>query len=243
MNWCVFENGTFAEYFRIRQVDLNACPIPEGLSYEHAVMAADMCTTGFHGAELANIQFGDTVVVCGIGPVGLMAVAASALRGAGRIIAIGNRQNTIDLAKEYGATDIVKYKDGPIDDQVIELLGGKQPDAVITAGGNADSFARCINMVKPNGYVSNLNAQTFDAVIPNAYTLGFCSHKHINGGLCPGGRRRLERLFALMTAGRLDPTKLISHRFHGFEHIQDAYDLMAFKEDHPEVVKPIVFID
>ena len=114
------------------QVDLNACPIPEGLSYEHAVMAADMCTTGFHGAELANIQFGDTVVVCGIGPVGLMAVAASALRGAGRIIAIGNRQNTIDLAKEYGATDIVKYKDGPIDDQVIELLGGKQPDAVIT---------------------------------------------------------------------------------------------------------------
>ena len=98
-------------------------------------------------------------------------------------------------------------------------------------------------MVKPNGYVSNLNAQTFDAVIPNAYTLGFCSHKHINGGLCPGGRRRLERLFALMTAGRLDPTKLISHRFHGFEHIQDAYDLMAFKEDHPEVVKPIVFID
>ena len=243
MNWCVFENGTFAEYFRIRQVDLNACPIPEGLSYEHAVMAADMCTTGFHGAELANIQFGDTVVVCGIGPVGLMAVAASALRGAGRIIAIGNRQNTIDLAKEYGATDIVKYKDGPIDDQVIELLGGKQPDAVITAGGNADSFARCINMVKPNGYVSNLNAQTFDAVIPNAYTLGFCSHKHINGGLCPGGRRRLERLFALMTAGRLDPTKLISHRVHGFEHIQDAYDLMAFKEDHPDVVKPIVFID
>lgn len=243
MNWCTIENGTFAEYFRIRQVDMNACPIPEGLTYEHALMAADMCTTGFHGAELANIQFGDTVVVCGVGPVGLMSVAAAALRGAGRLIAIGNRKNTLDLAKEYGATDVLSYKDGPIDQQVIELLGGKQPDAVISAGGGAESFAQCISMVKPNGYVSNINAQTFDVAIPFAATGGFCTHKNITGGLCPGGRRRLERLFDMMLAGRLDPTKLISHRFHGMEHIMDAYELMDNKNAHPDVVKPVVFID
>lgn len=243
MNWCVTENGTFAEYFRIRQVDLNACPIPDGLTVEHAIMAADMCTTGFHGAELANIQFGDTVVVCGIGPVGLMAVAGSALRGAGRLIAIGNRKNTMKLAKEYGATDIINYKDGPIDEQVLELLGGKQPDAVITAGGNSDSFTRCVRMVKPNGIVSNINAQTFDTMIPNADTLGFCSHKHITGGLCPGGRRRLERLFALMLSGRLDPIKMITHRFHGFDHIQDAYDMMDNKGQHPDLIKPLVYME
>ena len=243
MNWCTMENGTFAEYFRIRQVDMNAALIPEGLTYEHALMAADMCTTGFHGAELANIQFGDTVVVCGVGPVGLMSVAASALRGAGRLIAIGNRKNTLDLAKEYGATDVLSYKDGPIDQQVIELLGGKQPDAVISAGGNAESFAQCVSMVKANGYVSNINAQTFDMVIPFAATGGCCTHKKINGGLCPGGRRRLERLFDIMLAGRLDPTKLISHRFHGMEHIMDAYELMDNKGAHPDVVKPVVYID
>lgn len=81
MNWCTVENGTFAQYFRIRQVDMNACPIPEGLTYEHAVMAADMCTTGFHGAELADIQFGDTVVVCSGGPAGMEAARVAAIKG------------------------------------------------------------------------------------------------------------------------------------------------------------------
>ena len=149
----------------------------------------------------------------------------------------------IKLAKEYGATDTINYKDGPIDEQVLELLHGVQPDAVITAGGDADAFARCINMVKPNGYISNLNAQTFDTFIPNLYTLGFCSHKHITGGLCPGGRRRMERLFSLMLTGKLDPTKLISHRFHGLEHIMEAYEMMDHKELHPDIVKPVVYID
>ena len=243
MNWCVFENGTFAEYFRIRQVDQNAAFIPDGLTYEHALMTGDMVTTGFHGAELANVTWGDTVVVMGIGPVGLMSVAGAALRGAGRIIAIGNRPNTMELAKEYGATDVLSYKDGPIDEQVQELLGGGQPDCCIATGGTNDTFARCLKMVKPNGYVTNLQAQTFDTEIPADYTLAWCAHKHLNGGLCPGGRRRLERLMAIMKAGRLDPTKLITQRFHGFEHVMDAYALMDAYPKSDDVIKPIIYFE
>ncbi len=241
MNWCCFENGTFAQYFRIRQVDMNAALIPEGLTYEHALMTSDMVTTGFHGAELANIQIGDTVVVMGIGPVGLMSVAGAALRGAGRIIGIGSRPITKELAKFYGATDVLDYHDGPIDEQVLELLHGVQPDCVITTGGTQDTFARSVKMVKPNGTVSNLHAQTFDTVIPMADTLGWASHKTVTGGLCPGGRRRLERLMAVQAAGRLDPTKLITHRFHGFEHVMDAYNLM---DKHPaDCIKPVVYVE
>jgi len=243
MNWCVFENGTFAEYFRIRQVDQNAARIPENLTYEHALMASDMVTTGFHGVELAHVTWGDTVVVMGIGPVGLMSIAGAALRGAGRIIGIGRRPKTMELAKEYGATDVLDYADGPIDEQVIELLGGEQPDCCITTGGTNDTFTRCIKMVKPNGYVTNLQAQTFDSVIPADYTLAWSAHKHINGGLCPGGRRRLERLMAIMAAGRLDPTKLITQRFHGFEHIMDSYALMDASPKRDDVVKPIVYFE
>jgi threonine dehydrogenase-like Zn-dependent dehydrogenase len=241
MNWCISENGTFAEFFRIRQVDMNATFIPEDLTYEHALMAGDMVTTGFHGAELAHVEYGDTVVICGIGPVGLMGLAGAVLRGAGRIIAIGNRPKTFELAKEYGATDLLNYNDGPVDEQVKELLKDEAVDSVIYSGGNQDTFARCVNLVKPNGYVSNLQGQTYDTAIPGFYSYMWCAHKHINGGLCPGGRRRLERLFSIMSAGRLDPTKLITHRFHGFEKILDAYNLMDSKT--PDVIKPIVYLD
>ena len=59
------------------------------MSGEDALMTVDMMSTGFYGVEQADVQFGDTVVVFGIGPVGLMAIAGAALRGAGRIIGIG----------------------------------------------------------------------------------------------------------------------------------------------------------
>ena len=74
-------------------------------------MLSDMVPTGFHGVELADVQFGDTVLVIGIGPVGLMSVAGTALRGASRIIAVGTRKNCVEAAKLYGATDFVSYKD------------------------------------------------------------------------------------------------------------------------------------
>ena len=183
----------------------------------------------------------DTVVVMGIGPVGLMSVAGSALRGAGRIIAIGRRPITLELAKEYGATDVLNYMDGPIDEQVLELTGGVAPDCCITTGGTNDTFARCLKMVKPNGIVSNLQAQTFDTEIPGMYTLYWQSHKQVNGGLCPGGRKRMQRLLSIMEAGRLDPTKLITHRFHGMEHIMDAYNMMDVKPD--DMVKPVIYND
>lgn len=241
MNWCVTENGTFSERFRIRQVDCNATYIPKSLTYEHALMASDMVTTGFHGVEMAHVTWGDTVVVMGIGPVGLMSVAGSALRGAGRIIAIGRRPITLELAKEYGATDVLNYTDGPIDEQVLELTGGVAPDCCITTGGTNDTFARCLKMVKPNGIVSNLQSQTFDTEIPGMYTLYWQSHKQVNGGLCPGGRKRMQRLLSIMEAGRLDPTKLITHRFHGMEHIMDAYNMMDVKPD--DMVKPVIYND
>ena len=98
-------------------------------------MLSDMVPTGFHGVELADVQFGDTVLVVGIGPVGLMAVAGANLRGASRIICVGTRQICRDVAKGYGATDFIGYKDGPIDEQVMALTGGKGVDKAIVAGG------------------------------------------------------------------------------------------------------------
>ena len=105
-----FKNGVFAEFFHVNDADMNLALLPEGMPLEQAVMLSDMATTGIQGAEMANIKTGSTVVVIGIGPVGLMAVAGASILGAGRLIAVGSRKVSIDLALEYGASDIVDYR-------------------------------------------------------------------------------------------------------------------------------------
>ena len=81
--------------------------MPADMPAEDACMLSDMVPTGFHGVELADVQFGDSVLVIGIGPVGLMAVAGANMRGASRIIAVGTRQVCVDAARGYGATDFI----------------------------------------------------------------------------------------------------------------------------------------
>ena len=128
------EDGLLAEYALIRDLDANAARIPPGVSPEGAVMAADMLNTGLYGAELAEVRPGDTVVVMGVGPVGLMAIAGARLRGAGRIIAIGSRKAGVELARFYGATDLVNYKEGHVERQIYELTHKQGADCCICAG-------------------------------------------------------------------------------------------------------------
>lgn len=71
-------------------------------------------------------------------------------------------------------------------------------------------------------------------------SLSFCAHKTVTGGLCPGGRRRLERLMGICKSGRLRPEKLITHDFRGFDSIESAFDLMASKSR--DIVKPIIYV-
>ncbi|NLZ50001.1 MAG: zinc-binding dehydrogenase [Clostridiales bacterium] len=244
INFSNYEDGTFAEKIKIRSADMNLALLPEGVSLEAACMTVDMMTTGFYGPELAEVKFGDTVVVFGIGPVGLMAVAASKLRGAGRIIAVGTRPDCVKLAREYGATDIISYKEGNVGDQIKALTGGKGVDASIVAGGDLETLYTAIDVAKAGGgQIAMLNVLTeIESInIPNAAIAGFLAHKTIKGGLCPGGRKRMERLLSLIKYERVDPSKLITHRFKGLEHIEDAFYIMANKPK--DLIKPIVLMD
>ncbi len=132
------KDGVFAEYFHVNDADGNLAHLPEGMDIVEACMLSDMVPTGFHGAELADVQFGDTVLVVGIGPVGLMSVAGAALRGAARVFAVGTRPVCVDAARQYGASDFISYKNGPIDGQVLELTGGRGVDCAIIAGGDVE---------------------------------------------------------------------------------------------------------
>lgn len=236
------KDGVFAELFHVNDADANLALLPEGINPAEATMLCDMVPTGFHGAELAEVTFGEDVLVIGIGPVGLMAVKGSALRGAGRILAVGTRPNCVALAKEYGATDIISYKNGPIDKQVLELTNGKGVDKVIIAGGDVDTFIEAVNCVKPGGIISNVNyLGSGDYVkIPRAAWGVGMSHIRIVGGLMPAGRMRTERLANLMKTGRLDVSGMLTHKFEGFDNIPQALELMRTKPS--DLIKPVITI-
>jgi threonine dehydrogenase-like Zn-dependent dehydrogenase len=236
------KNGSFAEYFHVNDADMNLALIPDGMTLEQAVMLPDMVTTGLHGAELADISFGATVAVIGIGPVGLMAVVGALLRGAARILAIGSRRKCAELALHYGATEIVNYRNGDIVEQVLAATNGVGADNVIVAGGPSDVLAQAVNMVKAGGTIGNINyyGEGENLPVPRAGWAYGMAHKSIHGGLTPGGRDRMERMAALVMNKRFDPGLLVTHVFNGLDKIGDALEMMHHKSE--EVIKPVVII-
>ena len=237
-----FKDGVFGEYFHVNDADGNLALLPEGMDLGAACMLSDMVPTGFHGAELADIRFGDTVAVIGIGPVGLMSVAAAAIRGASDIYAVGSRKNCARLALDFGATAIVNYREGDIVEQIMEKTNGKGVDRIIVAGGDNDTFDQAIRMLKPGGTIGNVNyLGEGDAVCLPRVELGCgMGHKKIVGGLMPGGRLRSEKLARLIQSGRIHPEKLITHTFHGLENVEPA--LMLMKDKPADLIKPLVLL-
>ena len=238
-----FKDGVFAEYYHVNEADANMAKLPDNLPPETAVMLCDMMPTGLHGAELAGIKFGDTVCVIGIGPVGLMSVAGAVLRGASAVYAVGSRPVCASTAIEYGATDVINYKNGDIVDQIFERTDGKGVDRVIIAGGGVDTVEQAVRMLKPGGRIGNVNYFGEGGAISVSLTPwgNGMAHKLIAGGLMPGGRLRTEKLISLVLNGRIDPSRLVTHIFHGFDKIPEALELMHNKP--PELIKPVVLTE
>eukprot|EP01057_Protomagalhaensia_wolfi_P005545 Protomagalhaensia_wolfi_Nauph_80__5544@NODE_60_length_4114_cov_429_620123_g50_i0_p3_GENE_NODE_60_length_4114_cov_429_620123_g50_i0NODE_60_length_4114_cov_429_620123_g50_i0_p3_ORF_typecomplete_len373_score48_60ADH_zinc_N/PF00107_26/2_4e19Glu_dehyd_C/PF16912_5/2_1e15ADH_N/PF08240_12/4_3e15ADH_N/PF08240_12/4e03AlaDh_PNT_C/PF01262_21/3_6e05ADH_zinc_N_2/PF13602_6/8_9e03ADH_zinc_N_2/PF13602_6/8_6e05PCMT/PF01135_19/7_8e02PCMT/PF01135_19/0_099Pyr_redox_2/PF07992_14/4_9e02Pyr_redox_2/PF07992_14/38Pyr_red len=234
------KDGVFAEYFHVNDVEDNAAKLPPGLDPTTALMLTDMATTGLHGAELAQIQLGDTVAVIGIGPVGLMSVAGARLRGASRIYAVGSRPRTMEVAREFGATHCINYKDGPIDEHILRINQGPV-DRVIIAGGDSDLFDTAVRIVKAGGVIGNVCYLTHGNIEIDRVSFGVgMGHKFIHGGLTPGGALRMEKLIRLVQTGRIHPGKLITHRFEGLESVEKA--LLLMKDKPADLIKPVVTI-
>lgn len=236
------KDGVFADFIHVNEADGNMAILPSNVGVEEAVMLSDMVPTGFHGANNAEVEYGDTVVVIGIGPVGLMAVAGSNMRGAARIYAVGSRPNCVEAAKFYGATDIVNYKDGDIVAQIMEAQKGKNVDKVIIAGGGMETFEQGVKLVRPGGIVSNINylgSGDYFKVPRIEWGVGM-GHKRIIGGLMPGGRKNMEYLARLLSYKKLDVRPLLTHKFKGFENIEKG--IMLMKDKPKDLIKPVITI-
>jgi threonine dehydrogenase-like Zn-dependent dehydrogenase len=236
------KDGTFAEYVHVNDADGNLAHIPDGVTDHEAAYTADMLSTGFAGAENADIPMGGTVAVFAQGPVGLMVTKGAALQGAGEIIAVETMENRKELAREYGADHVVDFQEVDAVEAIMDLTDGDGVDAAVEAFGADETFQNCIKVTKPGGTVSNVGYHgegEFRRVPRVEWGVGM-AEKSIVTDLCPGGRVRISRLLRLLDRGRVDPTKMTTHEF-GFDEIEEAFEMMDEKSDG--IIKPLIHFD
>jgi threonine dehydrogenase-like Zn-dependent dehydrogenase len=233
------KDGVFAEYFHVNDADANMARIPDSVSDEMAVYCCDMLSTGFMGAEKGNIPIGGTVAVIAQGPVGLMSTAGAKLRGAGLIIGVESVPSRQELARSYGADEIVDFTKEDVVDRVLELTGGQGVDTAIEALGADATFLTAVSVTKPGGTVSNtgyFGEGEFVRIPRVEWGVGMAD-KTIATGLCPGGRLRMERLLRVLETKRVDPTLMTTHTFN-FDEMERAFEVSDKKLDN--VVKPLI---
>ena len=127
-------NGLQAEYARIPYANAGLVKLPQEVTDDQAIMISDIFPTGYFGADIAEIEPGDTVAVFGCGPVGQFAIASAKLMGAGRVIAIDTISSRLEMAREQGAEVIDFNAEDPVE-MIRELTGGIGVDRAIDAVG------------------------------------------------------------------------------------------------------------
>ena len=223
-------DGTQAEYVLVPDAQANLAPVPDGLTDEQVLMCPDIMSTGFAGAENANIKIGDTVVVFAQGPIGLCATAGARLRGATTIIAVDGNAHRLEISKRLGADITLNIHDCDVVSEVLRLTGGRGADSAIEALGLQQTFESALRVLRPGGTLSSLGVYSTDLRIPlDAFGAGLGDHK-INTALCPGGKERMRRLMNVIEAERLDLGVLVTHRY-ALDHIVEAYDLFSHQRD------------
>lgn len=122
-------SGGQAELLRVPYADFNCLVLPPGSEEKENdyVMLSDVFPTGYHATELAGVQPGESVVIYGAGPVGLMAAYSAIIKGAAKVMVVDQQPDRLALAKKIGAIPI-DNSDGSCVDQVLALTGGQGAD-------------------------------------------------------------------------------------------------------------------
>jgi threonine dehydrogenase-like Zn-dependent dehydrogenase len=223
-------DGTQAEYVLVPDAQANLAPIPDGLTDEQVLMCPDIMSTGFKGAENANIRIGDTVVVFAQGPIGLCATAGARLLGATTIIAVDSNEHRLGIARQLGADVTLNFKQCDVVDEVMKLTGGKGADSSIEALGLQSTFESALRVLKPGGTLSSLGVYSEDLTIPMSTFAADLGDHQIRTALCPGGKERMRRLMNVLAANRLDLGLLVTHQYK-LDDIVPAYDLFSHQRD------------
>lgn len=250
-------DGGQAEYVRVPYADVGPMLIPADMDLDDAVLLTDVVPTGYQAAEMAGIKKGDTVVVFGAGPIGIMAAKCAWLFGAGRVIVIDELEYRLEFVRNYAQCEAYNFRSlgDPVlflkkttdyfgADVCIDAVGCEAAGSTMQTitgrklmlqAGSATALHWAINSVKKGGIISIVGVYGPTA---NLVPIG----NVVNKGLTiranqASVRRLLPRLIEHVQAGRLNPKALISHRIP-LEEVAEAYHIFSAKRDN--CIKPIL---
>ena len=199
--------GGQATAVAVPAADFQLLRIPDGMDDEAALLLTDNLSTGWAGAQRADIPPGGTVGVLGLGAVGLCAVRSALAQGAARVLAVDPVAGRRDRAVDSGAEAV----DGPTVEAVLEATGGRGADAVIDAVARDSTLDAALGCVRAGGTVSVIGVHDLEPYpLPALMTL----FRSITLRMTTAPvHRTWKELVPLVQHGRLRTDGIFTHEF------------------------------
>jgi threonine dehydrogenase-like Zn-dependent dehydrogenase len=229
--------GAQAEAIRIPLADGTLVVLPAATDdalLPSLLTLSDVMGTGHHAALAARVGPGKTAAVVGDGAVGLCGVIAARRLGAERVILLGRHSDRIALAKDFGATDVVRERGEEAVERVRELTGGAGAHSVLECVGTEAAMSTAMGIARAGGAVGRVGVPHY-AGIPAAEP-SFYANVTVGGGPAPA-RAYVEELLPDVLEGRIEPGRVFD-RTIGIEEVPDGYRAMNTRESIKVMVKP-----
>ena len=201
-------DGGFAEY-AVNHINTLA-RVPDTMSDAEATLVVTAGTSMYGLTELGGLVAGESVVVIGPGPIGLLAVAVAKALGASPVILTGTRNRRLALGRELGADRVININDEDAVAVVKQLTGGIGADYVVECAGNEATINQAIQMTNRGGKIC-LAAFPHDPIVMDLAHL--VKNNIYAYGIRGEGRSATRRAMALMAEKRFDATKIHTHTF------------------------------
>ncbi|OPX06838.1 alcohol dehydrogenase [Gordonia sp. i37] len=229
-------DGGQAEYVVVPSADLTARAIPEGenIDDEDILFAGDIMTTG-HEAVARAMRAGDIVAVVGAGPVGLCAAMSAVALGASKVIVVDKVAARLTEAEKFGAIGV---NSGEVDgtDAVLDLSDWRGADVVVDAVGHPSALLAAIPLLRAGGTLSIPGVYTEESIDGFPFAELYLKGVKVEMGVSHI-TEYMDEVIGLMTAGKLHPSAMISHRM-GLSEAADAYKLFEAREAMKIILDP-----
>lgn len=225
------QDGAYREY--LAWPAENCHPLPPGADFVAGAMA-EPAAVGFQALKVAPVRLGDSVLIIGCGPIGLVTLQAALLSGAAKVIVSDVLDYRLDVARQLGADVVLNPKRDDVLARVMEETGGMGVDVAYEAYGSAETFQQAIEAARPRGRVGLIGIPAEDELPLNLHKARRKESRIVYVRRCVN---EYPRVLAMMEAGRLDLGYLVTHTFP-LDRVEEALQRVEAYGDG--VVKALV---